>query len=189
MRKQTAGILLVVLVVLLPTWYAAAQPVEHAEEVGIDTDETDMRPLQSIVDTPRAFTPAQVGVVIWLALTALMAVLVGFHRFMDHMVRSSSESQSMADGGVHSWFRTENRWIAEFVDPTETDEGVVAIVALSVLTVVLAILLVVEFTTLARTQYFGLYVGGIFLALAGMTASYYAWFMPHVRVAEERYHD
>ncbi|MFW5905420.1 MAG: hypothetical protein ACOCUO_01070 [archaeon] len=189
MRKRTIGILLIVLVALLPTWYAAAQPVEHVEEVGIDTEETDMRPLQSIVDTPEAFTPAQVGVVIWLALGALIGVLVAFHRFMDHMVRPASGPDAMADGGPQGWFKTEHRWIAEYVGPAESDEGVFAILALMVLTVMLSVLVVVEFLTLARTQYFGLYVGGLFLALAGMTAAYYAWFLPHVHVAEERYHE
>lgn len=189
MRKETVGILLVVLVVLLPTWFAAAQPVEHAAEVGIDTAETDMRPLQSILDTPEVFTPAQVGVVIWLALGALVVVLVGFHRFMDHAVRPSGDRSAITDGGTFDWIRTEDRWVVEHVGAMETDEGVFVILSLSVLTVVLAVLVVVEFLTLARTQYFGLYVGGIFLALAGMTASYYAWFVPHVLVAEERYHD
>ena len=120
MRKRTIGILLIVLVALLPTWYAAAQPVEHAEEVGIDTEETDMRPLQSIVDTPEAFTPAQVGVVIWLALGVLIGVLVAFHRFMDHMVRPSGGPDTMTDGGAHGWFQTDHRWIAEYIGPAES---------------------------------------------------------------------
>lgn len=189
MRTRTVAILLIVLVVLLPTWFAAIQTVEHAEEVGIDTEETDMRPLQSIVDTPEAFTPAQVGVVIWLALGALLAVLVGLHRFMDHMVRPSGGPRAVTDGGALDWFQTDHRWIAEYIGAAESDEGVFAILALSLLTVVLAALVIVEFFTLARTQYVGLYVGGIFLALAGMTAAYYAWFLPHVHVAEERYHE
>ncbi|MFW6003783.1 MAG: hypothetical protein ACOCPT_05125 [Halanaeroarchaeum sp.] len=189
MRTRTIGILLIVLVVLLPTWFTAIQTVEHAEEVGIDAEQTDMRPLQSIVDTPEAMTPAQVGVVIWLALGGLLAVLVGFHRFMDHLVRPPGGPRAVTDGGALDWFQTEHRWVAEYVDAAESDEGVFAILALSALTVVLAVLLIVEFLTLARTQYVGLYVGGIFLALAGMTAAYYAWFLPHVHVAEERYHD
>lgn len=189
MRTRTVAILLIVLVVLLPTWFAAFQTVEHAEEVGIDTEETDMRPLQSIVDTPEAFTPAQVGVIIWLALGALLAVLVGIHRFMDHMVRPSGGPRAVTDGGALDWFQTEHRWVSEYIGAAESDEGVFAMLALSLLTAVLAALVIVEFFTLARTQYFGLYVGGIFLALAGMAAAYYAWFLPHVHVAEERYHE
>jgi len=195
MRTRTVGILLVVLVVLVPTWFAAVQGAEHAEEVGIDTETTDIRPLQSIVDTPEAFTPAQVGVVIWLALGVLVAVLMGVHRFMDHLVRPSGnprttdEGHPVADGGALSWFETENRWIAEYVGATESQQGLIVILALAALAVLLALLVVTEFFTLARTQYAGLYVGGLFLSLAGLTAAYYAWFMPHVHVAEERYHE
>lgn len=189
MRKATIGILLVVLVVLLPTWYAAAQPVEHVDEIEIDTDQTDLRPLQSILDTPNAFTPAQVGVVIWLALGLLIGLLVGVHRFMDTMVRPPRKSNNTEPNPGTDWLRTDTRWIATYIDALDTDEGVYAILSLSALTVVLAVLVVLEFFTLARTQYVGLYVGGIFLSLAGLTAAYYAWFLPQVYVAEERYHD
>ena len=41
---------------------------------------------------------------------------------------------------------------------------------------------------MARTQYFGVYAAGLFLTLAALTVAYYAWFMPHVVVAEERVH-
>lgn len=189
MRSRTLAIILIVFVALLPTWYAAAQPVEHAEEVGIDVEETDIRPLQSIIDTPEAFTPAQVGVVIWLALGALVAAIVAFHRFIDYAVSASSEPQNVATGGVQDGIQTDHRWIVEYVDSPESVRGLLVILLLMVLVVVLSTLLIVEFRTLGRTQYFGLYVGAIFLALAGMAASYYAWFLPHVQVAEERYHD
>lgn len=189
MRTRTVAILLVVVVVLVPTWFAAAQPVEQAEEVGIDTGTTDMRPLQSIIDTPQVFTPAQVGVVIWLALGALLAVLMAFHRFMANMVRPSGGPSTISDGGTYPWFQTENRWLGEYIEASESQLGLLVVLTLSVLTVVLSVLVVTEFFSLARTQYVGLYVGGIFLSLAGLTAAYYAWFMPHVHVAEVRYYD
>jgi len=189
MRTRTVGILLVVAIVLLPTWFAAMQAGEHTEEVGIDTSQTQIRPLQSVVDTPNEFTPAQVGVIIWLALGVLVAALVAVHRFMDHLVRPTGGPASVADGGTQSWFETDDRWIAEYIGASESEAGVYVILALTAATVVLSILVVTEFTTLARTQYFGFYVGGIFLSLAGMVAAYYAWFVPNVLVAEERYHE
>lgn len=188
MRKRTVAILLIVAVVLLPTWFAALQGGEHVEEVGIDTSQTTIRPLQSVVHTPTALTPAQVGIIIWVALGLLLAVLVAVHRFVDHLARPSGTTAT-PDGGAVEWFETDHRWIAEYVPATESTEGLTVIVALSALVVVLAVLVVTEFTTLARTQYFGFYVGGIFLALAGLTAAYYAWFVPQVTVAEERYHE
>lgn len=189
MRASTIGILLIVLVVLLPTWFAAAQPVEQGEDVRIETEETDMRPLQSIIDTPDAFTPAQVGVVIWLALGALLGVLVVVHQFMDHMVRPSERVQPFENDGVPSWLQMDDRWIVEYLGARESQRGMYVILGLMGLTVVIVLLLVTEFLTLARTQYVGLFVGGIFLGLAGMTAAYYAWFLPHIHLAEGRYHE
>ncbi|MFB6071066.1 MAG: hypothetical protein ABEJ76_08580 [Halanaeroarchaeum sp.] len=189
MRTRTVAILLIVAAALLPTWFAAMQGGEHAAAVGIDTSKTDIRPLQAPIDTPNAFTPAQVGVIIWIALGTLVGILIAVHRFMDHLVRPNADPERVPDGGSPSWFRTEDRWIAEYLGAAETDEGLYVILALTVATVVLSALVVVEFLTLARTQYFGFYVGGIFFSLAGMAAAYYAWFLPHVTVAEERYHE
>ena len=189
MRTRTVGILLIVLVVLVPTWYVAAQPIEHPSEVEIDTEQTDMRPLQSLVDTPQAFTPAQVGVVIWIVLGILMAILAVFHRFMERSVRPQDRSGAPSERSVPDWFRTEHRWIAEYVEAPRGPAGLYTMVALSIAAAALSVLVVIEFNTLARTQYFGLYVGSILLILAGATAAYYAWFLPHVRVAEERYHE
>ena len=188
MRTRTLAILLIVAAVLLPTWFAAMQAGEHVDEVGIDTSQTNIRPLQGVIDTPNAFTPAQVGVIIWIALGLLLAVLVAVHRFMDHMVRPTGGASTVPDGGALEWFETDHRWIAEYLGPSESVDGLYVILALTLVTVVLAVLIVVEFTTLARTQYFGFYVGGLFFALAGMVAAYYAWFMPHVEVAERRGH-
>jgi len=60
---------------------------------------------------------------------------------------------------------------------------------LTVLSIVFAALFTGEYLTLARTQYFGLYATGMFLSLALSTVAYYAWFMPHVEVAERRGHE
>lgn len=188
MDARTIAIGLVVLAVLAPTWFAAVQsPGEHPGEVEIDTTETDMRPLQSIVDTPEEFTPAQVGVIIWIALGLLTLLLAGFHRFM-HGPGSPAQGSGASDDGIRSWFRTDSRWIAEFVGPAESADGLWVILATVAATVAFAVLAIIEFSTLARTQYVGLYVGGMFLTLALGVAAYSAWFMPHVVVAEERYH-
>lgn len=188
MRARTIAIGLVVLAVLAPTWFAAMQsPGEHQGEVEIDTTETDLRPLQSIIDTPQAFTPAQVGVIIWISLGVLTLLLAGFHRFM-HGPGTNDPDEEGASDGVRSWFQTDSRWIAEFVGSEERMDGLWAIIASMAATMAFAALAVIEFSTLARTQYVGLYVGGMFLTLAFGVAAYSAWFMPHVIVAEERYH-
>lgn len=189
MDARTIAIVLVVLAVLAPTWFAAVQsPGEHPGEVEIDTTETDMRPLQSIVDTPEEFTPAQVGVIIWIALGLLTILLAGFHRFM-HGPGAPDPGTDTAGEEARSWFTTDSRWIAEYAGAAESADGLRVILAIIAATVAFAVLALVEFSTLARTQYVGLYVGGMFLTLAGGVAAYSAWFVPHVVVAEERYHD
>lgn len=188
MRSRTLAIILILAVVLVPTWFAALQsPGEEVSEVEIDTTQTDMRPLQSILDTPGEFTPAQVGVIIWVVLGLLTALLSIFHRFM-HGPGNSEPDQETVEEASSPWFQTEHRWIAEFVEAAESSDGLFVILGLMGATVAFAILAVLEFSTLARTQYIGLYVGGIFLTFAGAIAAYSAWFLPHVLVAEERYH-
>lgn len=94
------------------------------------------------------------------------------------------------DGGrTHSpWLSTDERWLVEYHDATGSNEGIVVMGALTVLAIVFSALFSGEYLTLARTQYFGLYAAGLFLSLAALTVAYYAWFMPHVKVAEERRH-
>jgi hypothetical protein len=187
MRTRTVGIVLILLLVLAPTWFAAVQPSgEHVGEVEIDTSETDMRPLQSIVETPSEFTPAQVGVVIWIALGLLGVLLAAVHRAMHGS--GGTETDGTAADATSPWFQTDHRWIAEFQSAAESADGLYVILGLIAATVAFALLAIMEFTTLARTQYIGLYVGGIFFTLGGATAAYSAWFLPHVTVAEERYH-
>ncbi|MDZ7850516.1 MAG: hypothetical protein U5K70_06815 [Halodesulfurarchaeum sp.] len=188
MDARTIAIGLVVLAVLLPTWFAALQsPGEHPGEVEIDTSETDMRPLQSILETPAEFTPAQVGVIIWIALGALSILLAVFHRFMHGPGTTEPDTEASGEG-VRSWFQTDSRWIVDFVAAEDSADGLWVILATIAATVAFAVLTIIEFSTLARTQYVGLYVAGMFLTLALGVAAYSAWFMPHVVVAEERYH-
>jgi hypothetical protein len=184
MDRRALGILLIVAVVLLPTWAVAIQPVgDHAGPVEIDAGETDMRPGQALLDTPTEFTPAQVGVIIWIALGLLTAALAFVHRRMH-----GPDDGEDAPADAAPWFRTDHRWIAEYVPPTESAAGLYVVLGLIAASVALSVLTVVEFQTLARTQYVGLYVGGIFFTLAGATAAYSAYFLPDVTVAEERYH-
>ncbi|MFW6435327.1 MAG: hypothetical protein ACOCY1_03005, partial [Halovenus sp.] len=98
--------------------------------------------------------------------------------------------ETATDGGeeTSSWLETEDRWIVEYVPASDAIEGLLAMGALTALTIVFAGLFTGEYFTLARTQYFGIYAFGMFMSLTGLTVSYYAWFMPHVEVAERRGH-
>jgi hypothetical protein len=191
MDTRTLVIALVVLSVLLPMWFVALQGEPPSEEVEIDQSVTEIRPLEGFLDTPNKLSPSQVGVIVWVALLGLLGTLTAAHRFMNAAVRPEDPADAaVADGGTHgsSWLRTPSRWPVAYHPATESIEGIVVMGALTVLAIVFAALFTGEYLTLARTQYFGVYAAGMFLSLAGLTVAYYAWFMPHVEVAERRGH-
>mgnify|MGYP000297792864 CR=1 FL=1 len=193
MRRNTLLIGALIVTVLLPMWFVALHGEPPSEEVAIDESVTDLRPLEGFVDTPNKLSPSQVGVVVWVALFGLVGALTAAHRFMNDAVRPPDDADATVetDGGAVTlpWLRTDRRWIVEYHDASDAIEGLVAMGGLTVLAIVFAALFTGEYLTLARTQYFGLYATGMFTSLALSTVAYYAWFMPHIEVAEHRGHD
>ncbi len=61
-------------------WFVALHGEPPSEEVEIDQSVTEMRPLEEIIDTPNKLAPSQVGVIVWVALFGLVAVLAAVHR-------------------------------------------------------------------------------------------------------------
>lgn len=192
MERNTILIGLLITAVLLPMWYVALHGEPPSEEIAIDESVSEHRPLEGFVDTPNKLSPSQVGVIVWVALFALLGVLAAAHQFMNRAVRPPDDV--VTDGGSHvgdvslPWLSTETRWVVEYHDASDAIEGLVAMAGLTVLAIVFAALFTGEYLTLARTQYFGLYATGMFLSLALSTVAYYAWFMPHIEVAEIRGH-
>lgn len=212
-RRETLVIGVLIALVLLPMWYVGIQGEATSEEIQIDQSVSEIQPLGGPVDLPNKLSPSQVGVIVWIALFGLYGVLAGAHRFMNTAVRPSDPDaeavvsdggysgqddaereleppDERTDGGVNrpSWLTAENRWLVEYHDATGSNEGIIVMGALTVLAIVFSALFTGEYLTLARTQYFGLYATGLFLSLAALTVAYYAWFMPHVEVAEKREH-
>ncbi|WP_135534630.1 hypothetical protein [Halostella pelagica] len=191
MKRETAVIVLLLVAVLLPMWYVALHGEPPSEEVEIDKSVSEIRPLQEIVDTPEKLAPSQVGVIVWVALFGLVAALTAVHRFMNSAVRpDDANDAAVADGGQVGlpWFRTDDRWVVTYHDASDAIEGVLAMGGLTIVAIVFAALFTGEYLTLARTQYFGVYAMGMFVSLALLTVAYYAWFLPHVEVAERREH-
>jgi hypothetical protein len=190
MNRKTLVILAVVIAVLLPMWFVALQGEPPSEEIAIDQSVSEMRPLEGMLDTPNKLSPSQVGVIVWVALFALFGALVGAHRFMNRAVRPPDPEAATDGGGIGwSWIDTDHRWVVAYHEATESIEGLAAMGGLTVLAIVFAALFTGEYLTLARTQYFGVYAAGMFLSLALLTVAYYAWFLPHVEVAEHRGHE
>ncbi|WP_018258501.1 hypothetical protein [Halomicrobium katesii] len=191
MRRNTILIVLLIAAVLLPMWYVSLHGEPPSEEITIDESVTDIRPLDGFVDTPNKLSPSQVGVIVWVGLFGLLGALTAVHRFMNDAVRPPDDAEAVADGGTVSlpWLETDERWIVEYHDATDAIEGLAAMGGLTVLAIAFAALFTGEYLTLARTQYFGVYAAGMFLSLALSTVAYYAWFMPHIEVAEHRGHE
>jgi hypothetical protein len=189
MRRSKLVIAVVVLAVLVPMWFVAAHGEPPAEEIAIDQSVSDMQPLDGLIETPNKLSPSQVGVIVWIALFGLVGVMAGAHRFMNRAVRRSAPGdRPETSDRTLSWFETEDRWLVAYEDAPDSIEGLVAMAGLTVLAIAFAALFTGEYLTLARTQYFGLYAAGLFGSLALLTVAYYAWFMPHVAVAERRGH-
>jgi hypothetical protein len=172
-------------------WFVAIQGEPPSEEIEIDRSVSEIRPLDGFVDTPTKLSPSQVGVIVWVALFGLVGVLAFFHRFMNWAARpSNGKTATVPDGGNvgFPWIETEERWLVEYHPPSDAIEGLLAMGGLTVLSITFAALFTAEYLTLARTQFFGVYAFGMFMSLTGLTVSYYAWFMPHVEVAERRDH-
>lgn len=190
-RRETVVVALLLVAVLLPMWYVALHGEPPSEEIEIDQSVTEMQPLQEIVDAPEKLAPSQVGVIVWVALFGLVGLLTAVHRFMNSAVRPDDANDAVvADGGQAGlpWLWTDDRWVVEYHDPADAIEGVLAMGGLTILSIVFAALFTGEYLTLARTQYFGVYATGMFVSLALLTVAYYAWFLPHVEVAERREH-
>ncbi|WP_122090389.1 hypothetical protein [Halalkalicoccus subterraneus] len=191
MDRRTIVIVGILLAVLIPMWFIGLQGEPPSEEIEIDHSVSELRPLDGIVDTPNKLSPSQVGVIVWVALFGLVGVTAFFHRFMDQAARPTAETDTIITDGsgfMAPWIETEDRWITAYHPSSDAIEGLIAMGGLTVLTIIFAALFMGEYLTLARTQYFGLYAFGMFMSLTGLTVSYYAWFMPHVEVAERRDH-
>ncbi|MFB6294069.1 MAG: hypothetical protein ABEH60_07400 [Halonotius sp.] len=190
-QHHTRRLLLVLLVlaILLPMWFVAMQGDLSTEQIRIDQTVNDIRPLDGFLDTPSKLLPSQVGVIVWVALLAMLGVIAGFHRFMNRAARPDDPGErAMSDGGSFDWLETDSRWITAYHPPSDAVPGLIAMGGLTMLAIAFAALFTGEYLTLARTQYFGIYAFGMFMSLTGLTVSYYAWFMPHVEVAERREH-
>jgi len=189
MDRRTLVIVGILLAVLLPMWFVAIQGEPPSEEVELDQSVSEIRPLDGIVETPNKLSPSQVGVIVWIALFGLVGVTAFFHRFMDRAARPDTDA-TVTDGSglTFPWIEAEDRWIVEYHSASDAAEGLIAMGGLTVLTIAFAALFTGEYLTLARTQFFGIYAFGMFMSLAGLTVSYYAWFMPHLEVAERREH-
>ncbi|MFB6179742.1 MAG: hypothetical protein ABEI77_08470 [Halorientalis sp.] len=202
MRRETALIILVIAVVLMPMWYLAlASGTEHhgiglgtgGPAIGVNTTKSGINPTGTFIPRPTEVSPNQAGVISWVALFVLVAFLVSFRKFVDRI--GESPDRVIADGGGESagtdrfpsYMTRGTRRIIEYWPAEASKSGLYVIAVLSWTTVLFAGLLILEGIGKARTQFIGIYAFMLFVSLAMMATCYYAYFIPAVTVAEERH--
>lgn len=199
MRRETAVIILLIAVVLLPMWYVALTSGTEGGGIGVGTGadpvavntSADLQPTGGFLPGPTEVGVNQAGVVAWVALLGMVGVMVGARRFLDRM--SHLDDSAVTDGGsatilVPPYLRTESRQILDYVPAVASRGGLLVVALLSWVDVAFAGLLADETLGLARTQFLGTYAGMLFLALALTVLAYTAYFVPDITVVETREH-
>ena len=183
---------------LIPLWYVAlvagapgSTPSlgTGAAAVAVNASAHAFAPTSGFLHGPTEVGTTQSGVVAWVALLVLVGALVLAFRFVDHLGGRRADGERAGSRiEVPSFFVTDERRILEYVRPPSTRAGLLAVGALAWAAFTLTSLLVTEGVTLARTQFLGLYLGGLLVTLALLVAAYAAYFVPHVTVVETREH-
>ncbi|CQR49456.1 MULTISPECIES: hypothetical protein [Haloferax] len=199
MRRETAVILLLIAVVLLPMWYVALTSGTEGGGIGVGTGaepvavntSSDLQPASGYLPGPVEVGVNQAGVVAWVALLGMVGVMVGTKRFLDRI--SHLDDSVVADGGratvsVPPYMETESRRILDYVPAVSSRTGLLVVALLSWVDVSFAALLTLEGLGPARTQFLGTYAGMLFLSLALTVLAYTAYFVPSITVAETRDH-
>lgn len=191
MRRETAIILLLVGLVVLPVWYVAmvSGAMAHHEEVVLKpTPNESLNPLGHFMPMPVETGIYRSGVITWIALFALMGMLMLSTRYLRRVGREgdaiSGEETSNLDLPP---YLTKGREIVAYWTPSASIGGVWLVGIFALLDVAFASLLASEVFGMARTQFIGLYAGFLMLSLAETVMLYYAHFVPSIDVVEARH--
>lgn len=199
MRRETAVILLLIAVVLLPMWYVAMTSGTEGGGIGVGTGADPvavntsggLQPTGGYLPGPTEVGVNQAGVVAWTALLGMVGVMVGTKRFLDRI--SHLDDSVATDGGsttisVPPYMQTAHRRILDYRPAVSSRSGLLVVALLSWVDISFAGLLVDEGLGPARTQFLGTYAGMLFLALALTVLAYTAYFVPNITVVESRDH-
>lgn len=190
MRIERETILIVVLIglVLAPMWYFALASGEMTAGVQLQSDDDDaIAPTETFLPTPTEVNTNVSGVVTWLALFALVGMIVYTRRFTER-VGHAPDPVRPDFGTLPSWLTTDDRQVLSYWPAKMPSVGLLTLGLLTWSTVVFAALLAWEGLHFARTQFLGVYMGMMFLSMGIWIAVYITWFIPSITVAEQREH-
>jgi len=190
MKRETAIIILLIGVVLLPMWYVAYQSGNGHEHVKLNQKVSNISATGAFINMPSEVKPNTAGIVSWIAVFGLVGILMSYMKVIERIQTSTG---SIVSGGrvgvpVPSFFNTEHRWLVDYRPAIDNNRGLILMTLFTITTIIFAALIVQEGLGLARTQFIGIYAMMLFLSLAEVVMVYYAYFIPHTQVAEEREH-
>lgn len=184
-ETETLVILFLVTLVLAPLWFFALSSAEAESEVSLRQVEGGIAPTERVVPTPVEVNELVAGVITWIALFVLVALIYLAHQLV-RRIGHAGEPVDVDEASLPTGFLTEDRRLVDYWPARATAAGLVGLFGASVATVGFAALFVLEALTAARTQLLGVYGGALFLSLGALVAVYTAWFLPSVRLVEER---
>lgn len=190
MRIERETILIVVLIglVLAPMWYFALASGEPTPGVQLQSDsDTEIAPTETFLPTPTEVNTNVSGVVTWLALFVLVAMIVYTRRFTERVGRATDVLR-LNDAVLPSWLTSEDRSVLSYWPARTPSAGLITLGLLTWAVVAFAGLLTWEGLNYARTQFLGIYMGMMLLTMGVWMAVYTTWFMPSITVAEQREH-
>lgn len=215
LEREALVILLLIGVVLTPMWYFAIVSGDGAQTVVLDSSQGQIAPNETFLPTPKEVNENVAGVISWLALFGVVAMMYYTHRFIHRMGRTGESAPSegpaaetdggrVADGAgaarrdggpppglvdrLPPFLSTAHREVVDAWPERPTNRALTMLGLLTWTTVCFAALLAWEGLHYARTQFLGIYAGMTFLSLGVMVSVYTTWFMPSVTVAEYRSH-
>ncbi|MFB6196493.1 MAG: hypothetical protein ABEI80_10005 [Haloplanus sp.] len=191
MRIEREAVLIVVLIalVLTPMWYFALASGEPTAGVTLKSETGSIAPTETFLPTPKEVNSNVSGVVTWLALFALVAMIVYTRRFTERVGHAPDSIRP--DGGsaiLPSWLTAGDRRVLSYWPARMPRAGLLTLALLTWAVVVFAALLAWEGLHYARTQFLGVYMGMMCLSMGIWVAVYTTWFVPSITVAERREH-
>lgn len=193
MRRETAIVLVLIGIVLLPMWgIGIASGGNSFEQIALQTGENvSISPTGTFMTTPTEISVYTAGIVSWIALFGLVGLLLVQVRYA-HNVGRRTDPIVPEDGEslpyVPDFLETTHRHVAAYYPADAGLRGVWLMGLFTFLSVVFAVLFGGEALGLARNQFLGFYGALLAFSLSEMILVYYTHFMPTIEVAEDRDH-
>jgi len=193
MRRETAIVLVLIGIVLVPLWgVAIASGGNSFETIAINTGgNASIAPTGSFVKTPTEVSVYTAGILSWVSLFGLVGFLLVQVRYAQNVGRRTEAivpDEGEALPNVPPFIQTAHRRIVAYYPADASLRGVWLIGIFAFLSVVFAVLFAGEVLGVARTQYIGLYAALLTFSLSETILVYYTHFMPTIEVAEDRDH-